>query len=74
MATENIYSIAFSHLSEADKEAMLAYQVRAEEIQHQGTMDSTVSIENILREVPGARRALKHYDREVGKLAKFRHS
>lgn len=69
---ENIYSLALSHLSEADRAAISAYQAKAEEIQQQEVQDSTIAIENVLKQVPGARRALRHYDREVGKLMRDR--
>ncbi|MDP1710287.1 MAG: hypothetical protein Q8L28_01600 [bacterium] len=73
MAPENIYAKALSSLSEKDQIAMQAYQMAADEVRrNQIQPDPTVTIENLLKKVPGARRALRRYDKEVGKLMRAR--
>ncbi|HKC05107.1 MAG TPA: hypothetical protein VKC54_04535 [Patescibacteria group bacterium] len=70
---KNIYSKAFSHLNEKDQKAMRSYQAAAQAARNnQIQPDPTVAIETLLKEVPGARKALKHYDKEVGKLMKWK--
>jgi len=68
MVAENIYLRALSFLSKEDQAAIAAYQEAAQQARGQGLDEPTVAIEDLFRKVPTAERALRHYDRQVGRL------
>lgn len=64
----DIYQEAFESLPLSDRDAMLKYQAAVLELKHSITADSSLGVEKIIKNIPGAGQALRKYDQVVGKL------
>lgn len=63
-----IYIEAFKQLSEDEQRALLDYNKAMLELQHAGTNDPTRAIEQLIKDIPGSKKAIRRYDKFVGSL------